>query len=202
MNGPGRRRRWMLRPHARTADRAIPPRQQPVPKGDAVLQARTPTMSGVVATRATRICLPGNYTDPMAATDAGITQGQALFDAASAAKELAYCPYSGLRVGAAVLCDDGTIVTAGNVENGSFPLSICAEAAAVAKAISEGRRRITAVAIASDAETISPCGGCRQVILEFADPAIPITFPVDGEQVTKELGDLLPNAFDLEGISR
>lgn len=148
--------------------------------------------------RARRIRLRGNYTDSMAATDAGITHGQALFDAASAAKDCAYCPYSGLRVGAAVLCDDGTIVTAGNVENSSFPLSICAEAAAVAKAISEGRTRIAAVAIASDAETISPCGGCRQVILEFADPTIPITFSVDGKQVTKELGALLPDAFDLE----
>ena len=122
---------------------------------------------------------------------------ETLVAAARAVREHAYAPYSAFAVGAALLCDDGTIVAACNVENASYGLSICAERAAVASAIAGGRRRFEAIAIAGPDETTSvPCGGCRQFLAEFA-PAMRVLY-AHGDQVeSTTLGELFPSAFEL-----
>jgi cytidine deaminase len=120
-----------------------------------------------------------------------------LLSAARAAREHAYAPYSAVSVGAALLCEDGTLVTACNVENASYGLSLCAERAAVAAAVAGGRRRFATLAIVGPAQaTTAPCGACRQFLYEFA-PALRVLYS-DGEgyEVTS-LGELLPAAFEL-----
>ena len=84
------------------------------------------------------------------------------------AMEFSYSPYSKFKVGAALLCEDGTIVRGTNVENASYGLTICAERVAITKAVSEGKRRFKAIAISctGDDPTLSPCGACRQVLHE------------------------------------
>jgi cytidine deaminase len=93
-----------------------------------------------------------------------------LIDRASSAKETAYAPYSNFRVGAAIMTDDGTIFEGCNVENSSYGLTICAERNAVFQAALHGKRKVIAVAVASDDESfLTPCGACRQVIAEFGN---------------------------------
>jgi cytidine deaminase len=133
-------------------------------------------------------------------TDASVLDS--LLDAARVAAETAYAPYSAVRVGAAILWDDDSVVTAGNVENASYPLSICAEAAAVTRGVAEGHGRIRAVAVFSDTDVISPCGGCRQILAEFASPDTVVVWQISGEPVTVRLSELLPYAFDLHGPER
>lgn len=120
-----------------------------------------------------------------------------LADIASAAKEKAYAPYSKFRVGAVVLADSGKLYTGVNVENVSFGATCCAERAAVFKAVSEGERKIKAVAIASDSEElIFPCGMCRQVLAEFGDRDMPVICTKNnGDYRVYTLEELLPNAF-------
>jgi len=91
-----------------------------------------------------------------------------LFEAALKVAEHSYSPYSKFRVGAAILCEDGSVITGANVENRSFGLTICAERSALVTAISEGKKSFSAIAIATpDAEyPVSPCGACRQVMVE------------------------------------
>jgi cytidine deaminase len=89
---------------------------------------------------------------------------------ARAAARRAYAPYSKFRVGAALLCADGSVVTGCNVENASFGLTICAERAAIARAIGEGMRTFRAIAVAAlgrKGRHVRPCGACRQVMSEF-----------------------------------
>lgn len=129
---------------------------------------------------------------------------EALIQKASEAAGRAYAPYSKFHVGAALLCDDGTIVTGANVENRSFGLTICAERSAVVRAISDGKRRFAAIAISCpDADyPVSPCGACRQVISEFLGPDVPVFFAgADGKVAATTVGALLP--FDsLHELSR
>jgi len=119
---------------------------------------------------------------------------------AEEARSQAYAPYSGYRVGAALLAADGTIVTGCNVENGSYGLTICAERTAVCRAVAEGRREFLALAIAASGErTPYPCGACRQVLAEFCPPGMPVCIRrADGGVEQRKLGDLLPDAFTLE----
>jgi cytidine deaminase len=94
-------------------------------------------------------------------------QKEELVAAACAVRIHAYAPYSNYRVGAAILLPDGRILTGVNVENASYGLTICAERTAVFRAVTEGVREITAVAVCTD-NLGSPCGACRQVLVEFA----------------------------------
>jgi cytidine deaminase len=127
-----------------------------------------------------------------------------LLAAARGATHGSYAPYSHFRVGAAVLCDDGSLVTGANVENRSYGLTICAERSAVAAAVSMGKRRLAAVAVycPDSADPVPPCGACRQVLSEFAPADAPVLF-FGGRGVVREvpLGDLLPfdSLHDLAG---
>lgn len=125
---------------------------------------------------------------------------EALLEAARRAADTAYAPYSNFRVGAALLFADGTVITAANVENASYGLSLCAETTAVARAMADGRRGgLVAVAVSGpDAEQISPCGRCRQVLNEIAalDGSDPLVLG-EGKQGLREwrLSTLLPDGF-------
>jgi cytidine deaminase len=111
----------------------------------------------------------------------------------------AYAPYSSFRVGAAVLLTDGTIVTGCNVENASYRLTVCAEQAAIAAAVSlfGPKIRVRAIAVANLNDTASqPCGACRQTIQEFSTSETIIFFPTDGGTTAEAtIAELLPAAF-------
>jgi cytidine deaminase len=132
-----------------------------------------------------------NFLSPAQAAD--------LQQRASAAAHNAYAPYSHFRVGAAVLLSDGTIVTGCNVENASYRLTVCAEQAAIASAVSlHGPGiRIHAIAVANLNESASqPCGACRQTIHEFSTPDTIVFFPSEGGAVAHAtIAALLPAAF-------
>ena len=122
-----------------------------------------------------------------------------LLQAACEAREHSYSPYSNFRVGAALLCADGRVITGTNVENASLGLTICAERVAVGRAVAEGRREFKAIAICADGATPTPpCGACRQVLLEFA-PDMEVIFVGEngpsGEMVRTTVRDLVPHAF-------
>lgn len=92
---------------------------------------------------------------------------------------------------------DRSVITGGNVENGSYGLTICAERSAVVRAIAEGHRAFSAIAVAGPAASVPPCGACRQFLAEFAAGSFPVTFPRDGVLVTLTLDELLPERFAL-----
>jgi cytidine deaminase len=111
------------------------------------------------------------------------------------ARKNAYAPYSRFLVGAAVVTDRG-VFTGANVENASYGLSICAERVAASSAVAAGARRIDAVAMTSSAAGLaSPCGACRQFLLEFGAEMIVITEGTSGERRTWHLSELLPDGF-------
>ncbi|MCS7251621.1 MAG: cytidine deaminase [Anaerolineae bacterium] len=116
-------------------------------------------------------------------------------------RERAYAPYSGYRVGAALLAASGQVFTGCNVENAVYPLGLCAERVAVFKAISEGEHRFTTLAIATE-NGGTPCGACRQVLSEFA-PDLRILL-VDAKGTVREtsLRALLPEPFGPENINK
>jgi cytidine deaminase len=115
----------------------------------------------------------------------------------------AYAPYSGFLVGAALLNEDGTIRSGVNIENASYPLSVCAERNAVAAMILAGQHRILAVAVATQADRPTPpCGGCRQVLFEFGETDAPVVAEAaEGVRERWRLGDLLPHAFGPDDLS-
>jgi len=118
-----------------------------------------------------------------------------LFTQALKAADRAYAPYSKFRVGAALLCGDGTVVCGVNVENRSFGLTTCAERNAVTAAISLGHSKFLALAISTpdSALPVGPCGACRQVLSEFLPPETPVRFAGSGpQQVNTTIGELLP----------
>ncbi|XP_054916323.1 zgc:103586 [Poeciliopsis prolifica] len=120
------------------------------------------------------------------------------------ARDLAYCPYSRFPVGAALLTADGAIVTGCNVENASYGLTVCAERTAVQRAVAEGHRRFTAIAVTCDIKDrfVGPCGACRQVLMEFGSNwTVYLTKP-DGTYKETELRELLPLAFSPEHLAK
>lgn len=124
---------------------------------------------------------------------------QDLWKAATQALSQAYAPYSRLRVGASVLTANGHIYAGANVENASYGLSLCAERAAIAQAVAaEGpSMRLKAVAVASSQPgALTPCGACRQVILEFGSAAL-VLFPGEEGLLEVPITELLPHAFRL-----
>jgi len=119
-----------------------------------------------------------------------------LIAAARKAQGLAYAPYSGFPVGAALLSTDGRVFTAANVENASIGLSVCAERNAVAKALSEGTRDFEKLAVVTDSdEPVMPCGVCRQVLWEFSHDLAIVVESAGGRRATTTIGELLPHAF-------
>lgn len=120
-----------------------------------------------------------------------------LLQAARRAREHSYAPYSGYKVGAAILTPDGRIYSGTNVENASYGLTVCAERVAIFKGISEGVRQIKAIAIVSTASGEAyPCGACRQVIQEFGESSLLILEHKGGVRRVP-LKDLLPHPFRL-----
>lgn len=122
-----------------------------------------------------------------------------LYETAEKARENSYAPYSGFRVGAALLCRDGKVFTGVNVENSSYGATICAERTAFVKAVSEGEREFDAIAVSAGDEPAFPCGICRQFMAEFGQDLRIITRRKTGELVSSPLRELLPEAFILDG---
>lgn len=124
-----------------------------------------------------------------------------LFDMAVKASENAYCKYSGFHVGAALIAEDGRIFTGCNVENASYSMTMCAERTAVFKAVSEGARKFTAIAVAGSmdddfSKPCIPCGACLQVLSEFCGDEFQIILS-DG---VHKLSDFLPIRFSEENM--
>jgi len=120
---------------------------------------------------------------------------QELIQAAVEARNWAYAPYSGYYVGAAVLADSGEIYDGVNVENAAYPTSMCAERVAIFKAASQGERNFIAIAVVTE-NGGTPCGACRQVMVEFG-PDLEVLIADDQGQLLQEttLAELLPGAF-------
>ncbi|MCD8342601.1 MAG: cytidine deaminase [Clostridiales bacterium] len=121
---------------------------------------------------------------------------EALIEQARAMLPLAYAPYSGFPVGAALECADGTVYTGCNVENAAYGSSLCAERTALVKAVSEGRRSFTRLVVIGDTEDFcTPCGACRQMLYEFAPNLTVYMANRQGDYLTASLGELLPHGF-------
>ena len=120
-----------------------------------------------------------------------------LFAQAKAAQARAYAPYSKFRVGAAVACPSGAVFAGCNVENAAYPVGSCAEAGAIVAMVLAGERRIAAVMVMGDGDAlVTPCGGCRQRIREFAAPDTPIHVAgPEGPRRTFTFDQLLPVSF-------
>ena len=117
-----------------------------------------------------------------------------LVSLAAEARKKAHAPYSNFSVGAALLTKSGRVYTGSNVENASYGLSICAERVAVFKAVSEGEREFEAIAVVTE-NGVTPCGACRQVLIEFGGDIQVIVADTAGHGRTFALTDLLPQGF-------
>ena len=124
---------------------------------------------------------------------------QELLRIANEALKNSYAPYSGYRVGAALLTKTGKVYTGANIENASYGLTICAERVALFNAVNEGEREFIAIAIVSDdpSKPPFPCGACRQVLAEFS-PSMEIIVKKGDEVIIKNLKELLPYSFDFK----
>lgn len=132
-----------------------------------------------------------------------------LMKIAKEARKNAYMPYSRFAVGAALLCEDGSVYSGCNIENAAYSPGNCAERTAVFKAVSEGKRRFQAIALVGAAEgkepdkeaVCTPCGVCRQVMAEFCDAESFRIYVTDGEDIySYTLNELLPMAFGPEQL--
>ncbi|MBS4024648.1 MAG: cytidine deaminase [Clostridia bacterium] len=122
---------------------------------------------------------------------------------ALAAREKAYAPYSKFRVGAALLTESGDIFTGCNVENASYGLANCAERTAVYKAVSEGHTKFQAIAVVTDLKQyVSPCGACRQVLVEFGPDIQVVMGDGEGNFFVKTSSQLLPFSFTSEELNK
>jgi cytidine deaminase len=128
----------------------------------------------------------------------------ALLQAALAAREQAYAPYSRFAVGAALRDEHGRIHAGCNVENAAYPQGLCAEAVALGQLVVAGGRRVTAVAVVGDAAApLTPCGGCRQKLHEFgADDTPVLCASTRGARLWTTLGELLPAGFGPTHLGR
>ncbi len=123
-----------------------------------------------------------------------------LIERAKQAMTHSYSPYSGYKVGAALLCADGTVYEGCNIENASFSPTICAERTAFFKALYDGHRDFTAIAICGGKDGVitgsfPPCGVCRQVMREFCDDDFTVILIGKDGYETRTLGQLLPDSF-------
>jgi cytidine deaminase len=125
-----------------------------------------------------------------------------LFDAARSIQAKAYAPYSRFKVGAAIEAADGRVFTGCNVENAAYPVGTCAEAGAIAAMIAGGADRIAAIVVMGEgASLVTPCGGCRQRIREFAAPETPVHVAgPEGIRRTFALDELLPFSFGPDNL--
>ena len=124
-----------------------------------------------------------------------------LIETAAAQRHFSYAPYSGYRVGAALLTKDGTLYTGCNIENAAYTPTICAERTAFFKAVSEGTKDFEAICIVGGREEVpsgfsAPCGVCRQVMTEFCEPSFPVIVARDADHYKMyTLQELLPKSF-------
>lgn len=127
-----------------------------------------------------------------------------LIDAARAVRENAHAPYSNFKVGAALRAGSGKVYTGCNVENVAYPEGTCAEAGAIAAMVAGGDTEIAEIAVIADSpKPVSPCGGCRQKIAEFAGPDVIVTLATtDGITLQTTVAALLPGSFDADYMSR
>jgi cytidine deaminase len=129
--------------------------------------------------------------------DDDMTDYDTLIEAARQARENAHAPYSNFCVGAALRATSGRIFGGCNVENATYGLTVCAERIAIFKAISEGERGFDAIAVVTDADTLTPpCGACRQLIWEFCGDVPVILSNLKGKTETIKMRDLFPKPFD------
>jgi cytidine deaminase len=126
-----------------------------------------------------------------------LSGSETLVAAARRAREHARAPYSGFRVGAALECADGTIVTGCNIENATYALTVCAERVALVKALSEGQSRFSRIAVVADTDQPTPpCGPCRQLLWEYCGDLEVILANLDRETGRHQLAALFPFPFD------
>ena len=125
-----------------------------------------------------------------------------LFQAAKDVRDKAHVPYSKFKVGAAFLTEGDTIISGCNVENAAYPQSQCAEASAIGNLIANGFTKIKEVVVIGSGDLLcSPCGGCRQRLMEFSKPSTPVYLcNLQGFLEETTMGLLLPGAFDLNNI--
>jgi cytidine deaminase len=127
-----------------------------------------------------------------------------LIAAANKVRAMAYAPYSGFQVGAAIRSTSGAVHVGCNVENVAYPEGTCAEAGAIAAMIAAGDTEIAEVAVIADGtDPVPPCGGCRQKLAEFGAGDVPVTMAtVDGKTLKTTVGDLLPGRFGADHMDR
>ncbi|MDC7769697.1 cytidine deaminase [Priestia megaterium] len=127
-----------------------------------------------------------------------------LIDEAIAASKQAHVPYSQFHVGAALLTTDGKIYRGCNIENASYGLTNCAERTAIFKAVSEGDKQFSAIAVVGDTDgPISPCGACRQVLAEFCDNHTQIILAnLKGDFVITNINEILPGYFSSKDLQK
>ncbi|MGY3189294.1 cytidine deaminase [Lysinibacillus sp. RS5] len=126
----------------------------------------------------------------------------ALLEESKKAREKAYVPYSKFKVGAALLTKNGEVIHGCNIENAGYSMTNCAERTAFFKAVSEGIYDFEAIAIVADTEgPCAPCGACRQVMMEFCAPSMPVYLTnLKGDVTVTSVGELLPFAFTTEDL--
>jgi cytidine deaminase len=127
-----------------------------------------------------------------------------LIDDAKAVRPNAHAPYSNFKVGAAIRAASGTVYVGVNVENVAYPEGTCAEAGAIAAMVAAGETGIAEVAVVADSPVpVTPCGGCRQKIKEFAGPDVVVTMgTLEGSELVMTVAELLPGAFDTAHMVR
>src|SRR5215813_6035387 len=126
------------------------------------------------------------------------TTDKQLIAAAKQVRENAHAAFSNYKVGSALLAADGSVYTGCNVENATYGLTVCAERVAIFKAISEGSRKFTRVAVVADTDTLTPpCGACRQILWEFCGDVELVLANLQGKTETHRLKDLFPRPFDV-----